>query len=138
MIGNHDEAVRCLEHCAENSKGINSSSGIGHRLMELVIITDFIVSGSWDKSVRLWDPRARETNVGIYPQPNKVFAIDVTQNKLVVAMAGRHVYIYDMRNMQEPVQRRESSLKYMTRCVRCMPNGAGEFYVASFRFLAFQ
>ena len=83
-------------------------------------------------SVRLWDPRARVTNVGTYPQPNKVFAMDVVQNKLVFAMAGRHVYIYDVRNMQEPVQRRESSLKYMTRCVRCMPNGAGVCAVALF------
>lgn len=40
-------------------------------------------------------------------------------------MAGRHVYIYDLRNMKETLQRRESSLKFMTRTVKCMPNGQG-------------
>lgn len=40
-------------------------------------------------------------------------------------MASRSVYLYDVRNMAEPWQRRESSLKFMTRTVRCMPNGQG-------------
>ncbi|KAJ1550345.1 mitotic spindle checkpoint protein Bub3 [Nowakowskiella sp. JEL0078] len=57
--------------------------------------------------------------------PAKIYSMDITQNKLVVAMAERHVFIYDIRNMNEPLQRRESSLKYMTRTVRCMPNGDG-------------
>jgi cell cycle arrest protein BUB3 len=46
-------------------------------------------------------------------------------HRLVVATAGRHVNIYDLRNMSQPEQRRESSLKYQTRCVRCYPNGTG-------------
>ena len=46
-------------------------------------------------------------------------------HRLVVATAGRHVNVYDLRNMSQPEQRRESSLKYQTRCVRCYPNGTG-------------
>lgn len=41
--------------------------------------------------------------------------------KLVVGTAGRKVYIWDLRNMGY-VQRRESSLKYQTRCIKCFPN----------------
>ncbi|KAG9292830.1 hypothetical protein G9A89_016192 [Geosiphon pyriformis] len=104
ILGLHDEAIKCVEYSKENS---------------------LIVTGSWDKSIRLWDIRSKDATVGIYPQPGKVFAIDVMNHKLVVAMAGRHVFIYDVRNMKDAIQKRESSLKYMTRCVKCMPNGEG-------------
>lgn len=40
-------------------------------------------------------------------------------------MANRHIHIYDIRNMKEPWQQRESSLKYMLRSIRLMPNGEG-------------
>ncbi|KAK9763607.1 mitotic spindle checkpoint protein Bub3 [Basidiobolus ranarum] len=104
ILGTHEDAVKCTEYTAE---------------------TNMLITGSWDKSVCLWDPRIQEALVGRYMQPSKVYSLDVTQNKLVVAMADRHVYIYDIRNMKETMQTRESSLKYMTRTVRCMPNGEG-------------
>ncbi|CAG8475389.1 8397_t:CDS:2 [Paraglomus brasilianum] len=104
IIGTHDDGVKCVEYCKDNS---------------------VIVTGSWDKTVRLWDIREKDASIGVHAQPNKVFALDVVQYKLVVAMAGRHVFIYDIRYMAEPIQRRESSLKFMTRSVKCMPNGQG-------------
>lgn len=42
--------------------------------------------------------------------------------KFVVGTAGRKVYVWDLRNMGYIQQRRESSLKYQTRCIRCFPN----------------
>lgn len=84
-----------------------------------------LLTGSWDKTVRTWDVRAKDAETGIFPQPEKIFSMDVVQNKLVVAMSDRQVYIYDVRNMQETLQKRESSLKFMTRTVKCMPNGQG-------------
>ncbi|RKO87089.1 WD40-repeat-containing domain protein [Blyttiomyces helicus] len=104
ILGSHDDAIRCVEYCKE---------------------TGNIITGSWDKTVRVWDPRSNDSVVGKYMQPAKIYSLDVAQNKLVVAMAGRSVYIYDVRNMKETLQRRESSLKFMARMVRCMPNGEG-------------
>ena len=46
-------------------------------------------------------------------------------HRLVVAMAGRHVWIFDVRHMPHPEQRRESSLKYQTKCVRMYPDASG-------------
>lgn len=66
--------------------------------------------------------------------------MDSAGDKLVLAMAQRHVLIYDHRNLSsavqslstgsapstvEPFQKRENSLKFMTRSVKCMPNGTG-------------
>lgn len=89
-----------------------------------------LITGSWDKTLKCWDPRGasgqERTLVGTYPQPERVYSLSLVGHRLVVATAGRHVNIYDLRNMSQPEQRRESSLKYQTRCVRCYPNGTGE------------
>jgi cell cycle arrest protein BUB3 len=35
------------------------------------------------------------------------------------------VWVYDVRNLKEPEQKRESSLKFQTRCIRAYPDGSG-------------
>lgn len=106
-LGLHEAAVRCVQY----TDSVN-----------------LLVSGSWDKTIKLWDPRSR-TLVGTYAQPDKVYTMCVSNEKLVVGMAGRHVWIWDLRNMGAVQQRRESSLKFQTRCIRAFPDGAG--YVVS-------
>lgn len=90
-----------------------------------------VISGSWDKTLKCWDPRGassqERTLVGTYTQPERVYSLSLVGNRVVVATAGRHVNIYDLRNMSQPEQQRESSLKYQTRCVQCYPNGTGIF-----------
>ncbi|KAJ4824990.1 hypothetical protein Tsubulata_014365 [Turnera subulata] len=106
ILGRHDEPVRCIEY----------SYAAGQ-----------VITGSWDKTLKCWDPRGasgqEKTLVGTYQQPERVYSLSLVGNRLVVATAGRHVNVYDLRNMSQPEQRRESSLKYQTRCVRCYPNG---------------
>ena len=48
--------------------------------------------------------------------------MDIVAEKLVVGTAGRKVLVWDLRNMNFAQQKRESSLKYQTRCIRCFPN----------------
>lgn len=98
-----------------------------------------VITGSWDKTIKCWDPRGasgqERTLVGTYAQPERVYSLSLVGNRLVVATAGRHVNVYDLRNMSQPEQRRESSLKYQTRCVRCYPNGTGICYLMEFIYL---
>lgn len=100
ILGIHEDAVKTLTHSKEHS---------------------LIASGSWDKSVKLWDSRLGNC-VSTHELPHKVFSIDSARYSLVVGMSERDVYIYDLRNMANPLQKRESSLKFMTRVVRCMPS----------------
>jgi len=86
-----------------------------------------VVSGSWDKSVGLWDQRSNTPCIGKFQQPEKIYTLDVVDNILVIGMAARQIYIYDIRNLSETMQKRESSLKFMTRVVKCMPNGEGNY-----------
>ncbi|CAH1783481.1 unnamed protein product [Owenia fusiformis] len=102
-VGSHDGAVRCVEYAPD---------------------TNVVITGSWDFTVKLWDPRA-PTCTGSYSQPDKVYTLAVTGDRLVVGTAGRRVLVWDLRNMGYVQQRRESSLKYQTRCIRTFPNKAG-------------
>ncbi|KAJ3389630.1 hypothetical protein HDU84_008551 [Entophlyctis sp. JEL0112] len=85
-----------------------------------------IASGSWDKTVKLYDLRKPDRLVAAHTHPHKVHSMDSSHGKLVVATADRLYFIYDMRNLGSPlIEERTGQLKMMTRCVACMPNGEG-------------
>ncbi|EDV92703.1 mitotic checkpoint protein BUB3 [Drosophila grimshawi] len=108
LIGSHDEPIRCVEH-AEYVNGI--------------------LTGSWDRTVKLWDMREKRC-VGSFEQNNgKVYSMSVIDEKIVVATSDRKVLIWDLRKTDSYIMKRESSLKYQTRCIRLFPNKEG--YVMS-------
>jgi cell cycle arrest protein BUB3 len=49
----------------------------------------------------------------------------LNEEKLVVGTAGRRTLVWDLRNMSTALQKRESSLKYQTRCIKCFPSRQG-------------
>lgn len=55
--------------------------------------------------------------------------MSIVGEKFVVGTSGRKIFVWDVRNMGHVNQRRESSLKYQTRCIRVFPNKQG--YVLS-------
>ena len=84
-----------------------------------------VVTGSWDGTVKIWDARTNSCT-GTYTQPDKVYTMSLAGEKLVVGTASRKVWVWDMRNMGFVQQKRESSLKYQTRCLSCFPNKQGK------------
>ena len=50
-MGVHDAPIRCVEFCND---------------------TNVVITGSWDATVKLWDPRG-PTAAGTFTQPDKVF-----------------------------------------------------------------
>ncbi|EDQ90346.1 uncharacterized protein MONBRDRAFT_24711 [Monosiga brevicollis MX1] len=118
-VGAHESGVRCVNYHAESG------------MYSVILHSDplrMLLSGSWDSTVGIWDPRTN-TRTGVLTQPSKIYAMTLAGNMLVVGTASRNVWIWDVRNTQQPFARRESNLKYQTRAIAPMPNGDG--YVMS-------
>ncbi|KAK3697573.1 mitotic spindle checkpoint protein Bub3 [Vermiconidia calcicola] len=100
-----------------------------------------LLSTSWDGTLHVHQPESNDfIRVRLAAKP---FAVSLTRERAVVAMAERKVSIYDLTALKrlveqtggtadhqsvldmQPWQERESSLKFMTRAVACMPDGTG-------------
>jgi cell cycle arrest protein BUB3 len=124
VLGSHAGAVRCVERSDAHGA---------------------VVTGSWDKTVKVWDPRARGIGGGggggaaaSLPLPDRCYAMAlVGADALLVGTAGRRVLLFDLRRLS-PValaaggpqegallQDRESSLKHQTRCLQALPDATG-------------
>jgi cell cycle arrest protein BUB3 len=106
ILGTHEEPVKCV--LASETTGL-------------------VISGAWDGTLKLWDPRAHKAIAGsvVTQEGCKVFTMDIHTNRLVVGTSKRHVMVFDVRQMQTPEQVRESSLMNQTRCLRIFPDGTG-------------
>lgn len=97
-----------------------------------------VVSASWDSTLHVHSAGEAKWAPVTISLPSKPFSLSVSSTKLVVAMASRALHIYDLETLArqcasnpttkleiEPWQRRESSLKFMTRAIACMPSDEG-------------
>lgn len=99
-----------------------------------------LVSASWDSTLHFHNLAAPGSPPAIYTLPGKPHAMSASPTKVVVAMTARLVHIFDLPTIAaqlssssggggdiviETWQKRESSLKFLTRAVACMPNDAG-------------
>ncbi|ROT39420.1 mitotic checkpoint protein BUB3 [Sodiomyces alkalinus F11] len=111
----HGAPVRCVVHSPQHS---------------------LLISASWDQSLQIHNTREPSTPNITIPLPGKPHALAASPSKLVVAMTARLVHIFDLTSLPslfgspnpaevKPWQQRESSLKFLTRAVSCMPNDAG-------------
>lgn len=103
QIGEHDQPVK----------------GVGY-----IRSSKLVVSGGWDRKLKFWDQRQPQP-AGVFELPERVYSLDVRDNLLVVATAGRHIIAYDCSGQPREHSRRESPLKYQSRCVSCFPDSTG-------------
>jgi len=102
QLGRHDEAVRCVEFNPDTRQ---------------------VFTGSWDRTVRGWDPRQPGNPTCVISLGTKAFALDVGANNIIVGGSDRNVHIFDMRRLvqsgnTEPLERRESLLKHQIRALK--------------------
>ncbi|KAH6632006.1 WD40-repeat-containing domain protein [Chaetomium tenue] len=116
-VGKHSAPVRCVVYSAQHS---------------------LLISASWDSTLQVHSTTNASQQPLTIPLPGKPHALAASPSKLVVAMTARLVHVYDLptlasaassgsnnNNPPQPWQQRESSLKFLTRAVACMPNDAG-------------
>ncbi|KAA1475065.1 WD40 repeat-like protein [Dentipellis sp. KUC8613] len=124
--GGLDTAVRHLDIETQQIHGLGQHSD-SISAMNWSTERNALITGSWDRTIRFWDPRAGDNQheQSSHELPERVYFTDLVNNTLVVAMASRLFHIYDIRKMDAPEQTRESSLKFMTRALACMVDGKG-------------
>lgn len=86
--------------------------------------TNLVVTGGWDWKLKFWDTRSPNP-VGVLDMPERVYSLDVRDNLLVVATSGRHIITYDVSGQPREHSRKESPLKFQSRCVSVFPDGTG-------------
>lgn len=121
VLSTHDAGVRSVAYSKEHS---------------------LLISAAWDSTLHIHPTSAdAEWSTATITLPSKPFSLSMSPSKLVVAMSNRALHIYELSTLAEeckntanalqnrldiePWQRRESSLKFMTRAVDCMPNDEG-------------
>ncbi|KAF6171752.1 hypothetical protein GIB67_007273 [Kingdonia uniflora] len=102
-VGNHDDLATCVEYSEETSQTI--SAGLDKKIM------------SWD--MRLKNGIRNSKDVGGEVESMSLFGI-----YLLVAI-GASVYKYDLRKLEAPMHKEESSMDYRIGCVRSFPNCEG-------------
>lgn len=104
VLGRHEAPIRCCEWAA------NSNS---------------LVTGSWDKTIKLWDPRSASAESLTVNLPERVFAMDVCDNTILVGLADGSLNAYDVRSVDVgPFLARPATIGHQIRCVRMVEKGA--------------
>jgi mRNA export factor len=126
--GGTDKAVRMWQlQGAAPPNGIAQQIGVHDAAVKGVRFlprSNLIVSGGWDKRLKFWDARSPNP-AGVLDLPERVYSMDARGNMLVVACAGRHILCYDVSGTPREYSRKESPLKFQSRCISVFPDETG-------------
>ncbi|CAE7804264.1 BUB3.1 [Symbiodinium sp. CCMP2592] len=100
-IGEHREAVKCLEYDSEHRQ---------------------ILSASWDKMLCAWDSRRPGEASASAKLGAKAFSMDAKGNKVIVGASDRCLHVFDLRKLSQRMEKLESLLKVQLRCVKIGPD----------------
>ncbi|CCE65212.1 hypothetical protein TPHA_0K00780 [Tetrapisispora phaffii CBS 4417] len=107
QVGTHDSAIKNLRFV--NCGPTNSQC---------------LVTGSWDKTIKYWDLRQQQP-IATLAMPDRVYAMDSSNQLLVVGTAERHIAVINLTNPGQIYKTIQSPLKMQTRTIACYPSGDG-------------
>lgn len=124
--GGCDKAVRMWQLGQSPPNNIPQQIGAHDAPVKAVAVlpSNLVVSGGWDRKLKFWDTRTPNP-VGTLDMPERVYDIDVRGNLMVVATAGRHIISYNVQGQPVEHSRKESPLKYQSRCISVFPDTTG-------------
>ncbi|GAB2280231.1 hypothetical protein Dimus_014874 [Dionaea muscipula] len=99
IIGRHDRLASCSEYCDE---------------------TCLLITGGWDGKVMYWDSRAAKSLQLLSNLSSVVESLSICGLGLLVA-AGMSIVVYDLRNLREPIDVKNTYASSRIKCVRSTP-----------------
>lgn len=105
QVAQHDQPIRCVRFCE-------------------IAGTSMVVTGSWDKTIKYWDPRA-PTPAATVQMQERVYTMDVKDNLLVVGTADRYINIFSLQQPDKIYKTLQSPLKWQTRVISCFTDAKG-------------
>lgn len=102
VIGKHDQPVRALKFIPEKN---------------------ILITGSWDKSVRVWDCR-QPNPVNVFTFPERIYAMDANGSALVIGTADKQFHVYNLANMSS-MGSYKSPLQYQLRTIALFNDNNG-------------
>jgi len=124
--GGTDNAVRMWSLQGQTS-GVSQQIGVHDAPVKSVRFlprSNLIVSGGWDRKLKFWDARSPNP-AGVLDLPERVYSMDARDNILVVACANKQIVSYDVSGQPREHSRKESPLKFQSRCIACFPDRTG-------------
>mmetsp|Transcript_25406 Transcript_25406/g.46168 ORF Transcript_25406/g.46168 Transcript_25406/m.46168 type:complete len:369 (-) Transcript_25406:331-1437(-) len=82
-----------------NSASLLGKHEAGAQTVTYLQQSGLLVSGSWDKTLRLWDVRKPQSLIGSIQLPGKLYSVSVERDRIVAATSGRHVLVFDTRSL---------------------------------------
>ncbi|KAI9217716.1 WD40-repeat-containing domain protein [Blastocladiella britannica] len=103
QVGVHDAPIRSVRWYEENAN------------------TPLLITGSWDKTLRIWDLR-QPTPAAQIQCAERVYCMDASGAVLVAGTANRQIHIINMNNPTQIYRTMESSLKWQLRTIAVFPD----------------
>ena len=100
IIGKHDQPVRNMRFLPESN---------------------VLVTGSWDKTVRIWDCRSPNP-AAVMQVSDRVYALDAKGQAIVVGTADKQITVFQLQNK---IAEYKSPLAYQTRCISVFNDNQG-------------
>jgi cell cycle arrest protein BUB3 len=137
-VGLNQAVIRySIENAFADGK-ILSTHGSGACKVRYSAKHNLVLSISWDETMHVHN--LDNGSVARIEAHGKPVALAINDDLAVITLVDRKVYVYDLSTLKSqcgttdqpsqavwngPIQLRESSLKFMTRDVACMPDGKG-------------
>ena len=122
--GGLDKSLVCYDYGCEVST-VMGTHDMPISALSYDAMHDTIITGSWDQSARVWDPRTHKTLMTL-PLQGKCFSLSQYQHTLVIATSGARTLIYDTRRLSDPIQTRAAAFPSQTRRVCAFEEGYAE------------
>lgn len=129
MGGGADKAARLLD--LNNPTGPSQQVAVHDAPIRCVRFVDvpnqqsqFLVTGSWDKTVKYWDLRSDKPVASLQCQ-ERIYSMDTKDKLLVIGTADRYINIVNLDKPTEFYKTLQSPLKWQTRVVSCFADATG-------------